>query len=44
VVVDGRNFLDPEAMREAGIIYEGIGRGTARPLSRQPGSLADETA
>ena len=27
VVVDGRNFLDPETMREAGIVYEGIGRG-----------------
>jgi UDPglucose 6-dehydrogenase len=28
LLVDGRNFLDPEAMREAGFIYEGIGRGT----------------
>jgi UDPglucose 6-dehydrogenase len=27
VVVDGRNFLDPETMRDAGIVYEGIGRG-----------------
>ncbi len=26
VVVDGRNFLDPDAMREAGFAYEGIGR------------------
>jgi UDPglucose 6-dehydrogenase len=26
LVVDGRNFLDPEAVRGAGFIYEGIGR------------------
>jgi UDPglucose 6-dehydrogenase len=26
LVVDGRNFLDPEAVRAAGFIYEGIGR------------------
>ena len=26
LLVDGRNFLDPEAMREAGFVYEGIGR------------------
>jgi UDPglucose 6-dehydrogenase len=26
VVVDGRNALDPEAVRAAGLIYEGIGR------------------
>jgi UDPglucose 6-dehydrogenase len=26
VVVDGRNALDPEAVRTAGLIYEGIGR------------------
>jgi UDPglucose 6-dehydrogenase len=25
LVVDGRNFLDPEALRAAGFIYEGIG-------------------
>jgi UDPglucose 6-dehydrogenase len=28
MLVDGRNYLDPEAMREAGFTYEGIGRGT----------------
>jgi UDPglucose 6-dehydrogenase len=27
VIVDGRNALDPEAVRAAGLIYEGIGRG-----------------
>jgi UDPglucose 6-dehydrogenase len=26
LVVDGRNFLDPAAVRAAGLIYEGIGR------------------
>jgi UDPglucose 6-dehydrogenase len=26
VVVDGRNLLDPDAMRELGFVYEGIGR------------------
>ena len=28
LVIDGRNFLDPARMREAGFVYEGIGRGT----------------
>ena len=27
LVVDGRNALDPDAIRAAGLIYEGIGRG-----------------
>jgi UDPglucose 6-dehydrogenase len=26
VLIDGRNFLDPEAIRDTGLIYEGIGR------------------
>jgi UDPglucose 6-dehydrogenase len=26
LLVDGRNALDPEAVRAAGLIYEGIGR------------------
>jgi UDPglucose 6-dehydrogenase len=29
VLVDGRNMLDPQAMRDAGFIYDGIGRGGA---------------
>jgi UDPglucose 6-dehydrogenase len=29
VFVDGRNMLDPAAMRSAGFTYEGIGRGTS---------------
>ncbi len=28
LVVDGRNFLDPARLREAGFTYEGIGRGS----------------
>jgi UDPglucose 6-dehydrogenase len=31
LVVDGRNFLDPERMREAGFEYEGIGRSSSDP-------------
>ncbi len=27
IIVDGRNYLDPSAVREAGFTYEGIGRG-----------------
>ena len=26
LIVDGRNFLDPERIRAAGFTYEGIGR------------------
>jgi UDPglucose 6-dehydrogenase len=35
LVIDGRNFLDPEKMRAAGFAYEGIGRPNvgAGPLS-----------
>ncbi len=29
LLVDGRNFLDPEALGAAGFIYEGIGRGSS---------------
>jgi UDPglucose 6-dehydrogenase len=29
LVVDGRNFLDDEALRAAGYTYEGIGRPSA---------------
>jgi UDPglucose 6-dehydrogenase len=27
VLIDGRNALDPEAVRAAGLVYEGVGRG-----------------
>ena len=30
LVVDGRNALDPEAVRAAGLIYEGIGQAVSR--------------
>jgi UDPglucose 6-dehydrogenase len=26
VVIDGRNMLNPDAIRKAGLVYEGIGR------------------
>jgi UDPglucose 6-dehydrogenase len=29
LLVDGRNLLDPEAVRRAGFLYEGVGRGRA---------------
>jgi len=32
LIVDGRNFLDAEALRAAGFVYEAIGRpGANRP-------------
>ena len=30
LLVDGRNFLDPAKLREAGFEYEGIGRSTSK--------------
>jgi UDPglucose 6-dehydrogenase len=33
LVVDGRNFLDPEALAKAGFAYEGVGRPTLEPRS-----------
>jgi UDPglucose 6-dehydrogenase len=35
VIVDGRNMLDPEQVRAAGFVYEGIGRA-ASPLAALP--------
>ena len=29
VLIDGRNFLDPERVRAAGLVYEGVGRSTS---------------
>jgi UDPglucose 6-dehydrogenase len=34
LVVDGRNFLDPDAVRAAGFEYEGIGRGAEEPAQK----------
>jgi UDPglucose 6-dehydrogenase len=31
LVVDGRNFLDREALVDAGFTYEGVGRSSATP-------------
>ena len=36
LIVDGRNFLDPETLRAAGFTYEGIGRGAADRLPTPP--------
>ncbi|MGZ5316266.1 MAG: UDP binding domain-containing protein, partial [Solirubrobacterales bacterium] len=36
LVVDGRNVLDAEAVRAAGIAYEGIGRPAPEPLPASP--------
>jgi UDPglucose 6-dehydrogenase len=33
LVIDGRNALDPLAVRAAGLVYEGIGRGSEARLS-----------
>ena len=33
LVIDGRNALDPDAVRSAGLDYEGIGRPTRVPES-----------
>jgi UDPglucose 6-dehydrogenase len=33
VLIDGRNFLDPERVRDAGLVYEGIGRASTRAAS-----------
>src|SRR3954452_3297482 len=33
VVIDGRNFLDPSRVRDAGLIYEGVGRAAGRPVT-----------
>ena len=44
VLVDGRNFLDPKTVRDAGITYEAIGRPSAgdRFVRLAPGSEAED--
>jgi UDPglucose 6-dehydrogenase len=39
LVIDGRNALDPVALRAAGLLYEGVGRGDRREAPR----VADES-
>ncbi len=41
LIVDGRNILDPDAVRQAGFAYEGIGRPTS-PLSGLPETAEPE--
>jgi UDPglucose 6-dehydrogenase len=46
VVVDARNLLDPEAMREAGFLYIGVGRGgrSSDPATLSPAPLVRTAA
>jgi UDPglucose 6-dehydrogenase len=37
LLIDGRNFLDPEKMRSAGLTYEGIGLGRAAETAEAVG-------
>jgi UDPglucose 6-dehydrogenase len=37
LVVDGRNFLDPDRVRDAGLTYEGIGRPSRNGAPPTPG-------
>ncbi|HEX3174930.1 MAG TPA: UDP-glucose/GDP-mannose dehydrogenase family protein [Solirubrobacterales bacterium] len=36
LLVDGRNFLDPKALRKAGFEYEGIGRSVSHEVAGRP--------
>ncbi|HUA74548.1 MAG TPA: UDP-glucose/GDP-mannose dehydrogenase family protein [Solirubrobacteraceae bacterium] len=40
LVIDGRNALDPEAVCAAGLLYEGVGRGDRRRVTRRAGDRA----
>jgi UDPglucose 6-dehydrogenase len=46
LVIDGRNALDADAVRGAGLLYEGIGRGSKAAAGYAPGQtpLAQEPA
>jgi UDPglucose 6-dehydrogenase len=43
LIIDGRNFLDPEAMHRAGFVYEGIG-GRLAGVGRLPAAPPPELA
>jgi UDPglucose 6-dehydrogenase len=43
LVLDGRNFLDADAIRASGLRYEGIGKGRDRLPSPTPATLARRT-
>jgi UDPglucose 6-dehydrogenase len=36
LLIDGRNFLDPAKVRDAGLHYEGIGRPTQQDRAAAP--------
>jgi UDPglucose 6-dehydrogenase len=38
LLIDGRNFLDPQRVRDAGLVYEGIGRAGMRAASPVAGA------
>jgi len=48
IIVDGRNLLDPEAVRAAGFAYEGVGRPSspfgALPETSEPGAETEAEA
>ncbi len=44
VLVDGRNFLDPDVARAAGLTYEGIGRASANGTTVEPAAVMDAGA
>jgi UDPglucose 6-dehydrogenase len=44
LVIDGRNALDGDAVRGAGLVYEGIGRGAHADQSPAQPSLAEDSA
>jgi UDPglucose 6-dehydrogenase len=38
LLIDGRNFLEPEKLRAAGFTYEGVGRGSVAEVADRTGS------
>ncbi|MFI5003744.1 MAG: UDP-glucose dehydrogenase family protein [Solirubrobacterales bacterium] len=44
LVIDGRNALDSDAVRAAGLLYEGVGRGSRSPEPVGRASLSTESA
>jgi UDPglucose 6-dehydrogenase len=45
LIVDGRNFLEPDAVRKAGFVYEGIGKSPAgERLTPHPAELGSALA
>jgi UDPglucose 6-dehydrogenase len=41
LVIDGRNALDPDAVRAAGLLYEGVGRGDRHGVPRESGEASE---